>query len=236
MIVRNIRKRGIALGAMTGAVLLAFAPAARAEATASPEGIGIVATGPVAVEPTPDATSANPNPASVASQGVVGLLTANALTAQVAGNTTTSGMASVTPLAGAPVAISAGAVAASCTANSDASFTETSSAAALSIPGVTVPVNPAPNTVLTVPLLGTVTLNEQVAGPVTGSQTVTAIHIHTLVGEDVYLASSTCGPYVAPVPLASGSGLAAGLGLTGVAGGAVAIVTLNRRRRRVTGA
>ena len=78
------------------------------------------------------------------------------------------------------------------------------------------------------------TLNEQVAGPVVGSQTVNAIHIHfsTLVAsEDIYVASSTCGPFNASVPLAGGKGLAIGLGACGLLGVSATAVGWHRRRR-----
>lgn len=226
-------RRGITLGALTAAALLVAVPAAlAAPATTSPEGIGIEATGAVTVAPTPDATSANPTPAPVASVGVPGILTANAVTASVSGNTTTAGVAGLTAIPGAPVAVSSGAISTTCTANSDGTFTESSSIANLAIAGVTIPANPAPNTTLAIPLVGSVTLNEQVAGPTAGSVTVTAVHLHFNVpSQDIYIASSTCGPYVQPVPMASGAGLATGLGTAGAAGAGIVLAVLLRRRR-----
>jgi hypothetical protein len=49
----------------------------------------------------------------------------------------------------------------------------------LVVAGIPIPVNPAPNTVLPLPLLGTVTLNEQMVhvGPSSGKITVNAIHV-----------------------------------------------------------
>jgi hypothetical protein len=54
-----------------------------------------------------------------------------------------------------------------------------------------------------------------------------------LTGENIYIASSTCRPFVAPAAMASGRSLAIGLAMIGVAGAAVTAVTLNRRRRLV---
>ena len=45
---------------------------------------------------------------------------------------------------------------------------------------------------------------------------------------EVVVASATCGPAVLPVPLASGMGLVAGLGLVGVA--TAGTITVRRRR------
>lgn len=236
--------RGIILAAMAGSLVLAATPAAlAAPATQSPEGIGLVATGTLlTVAPTPDATTATPNPSNVASATVATILTATVLSAQVSGNTTTAGVAGLntTGIAGAILgAISAGAISSTCTANSGGTFSESTNVANLNILGATFNGSPAANTALSVTLpLGitaaSVTLNEQVAGPVAGSQTVNAVHIHlaTLIAtEDIYIASSTCGPFDASVPLAGGKGLAIGLGACGLLGLSATAVGWHRRRR-----
>jgi hypothetical protein len=227
--VRKIYKRGTVLGALAGAMLLAGAQGAMAQ-TESPEGIGIEASGVLAITPAPVADSATPNPGSVAAVPIAPLLTANVVSAQVSGNTTTAGVASLTALGG--TGISAGAISSSCTANSDGSFTETSNLANLVIPGLTIPVNPGPNTGLTLTGVLSIVLNQQVAGPasVPGSRTVNALVITTPV-ETITIGSSTCGPYVAGAPIAGGKGLALGGGAVAAAGAGIAAVKLNRRRR-----
>ncbi|HEY3905439.1 MAG TPA: hypothetical protein VGM14_16145 [Streptosporangiaceae bacterium] len=109
---------------MAGNLVLAATPAAlAAPSVQSPEGIGIAATGLVAVTPTPDATTGNPNPSSVATVSVATILNANVVSAQVSGNTTTAGAASLdtTGIIGALLGgISANAVSSSGTANSKA--------------------------------------------------------------------------------------------------------------------
>jgi hypothetical protein len=223
--VRKIYKRGTVLGALAGAMVLAAAQGAMAQATQSPEGIGIEGTGLVAVAPQPIATATNPNPANVATVSA-GIVTANAVFAHVNGNTTTAGVASLTALLLS--GISAGAISSTCTANSDGTFTESSNLVNVVIPGIaSIPVNPAANTSL---LGGTVILNQQEAGPVTGSMTVNALVIN-LLGENLTIGSSTCGPFVAGAPVAGGKGLVLGLGAAGAAGVGVAAVSLNRRRR-----
>lgn len=236
--------RGLLLAAMAGSLVFAASPAAfAAPSTQSPEGIGIAASGTLlTVAPTPDATTANPNPGSVATVTIATILTATAVNAQVSGNTTTASVASlgtgglIGPILGA---LSSGVVNSTCTANSDGSFTEGATVANLNILGATFNGTPAANTSLGVTLpigiaSATVTLNEQVPGPVTGSQTVNAIHIHltTLIAsEDIYVASSTCGPFNASVPLAGGKGLIIGLGACGLLGLSATAVSWNRRRR-----
>ncbi|HEX4833145.1 MAG TPA: choice-of-anchor P family protein [Trebonia sp.] len=207
-------------------------PGAMAQAAQSPEGFGVEATGLFNVDPTPLATAANPSPASVASAGITGFFTVNAISAQVSGNTTTASIAGVTALGGSPISVSAGAISSSCSVSSSGAFTESSSIGNLTVPGLTIPANPAPNTTLTIPLVGSVTLNEQGAGPTGGSATVTAVHFHYLTGEDVYIASSTCGPYIAAAAMASGAGLAVGLGGIGVLGVTGVAVTWRRRRQQ----
>jgi hypothetical protein len=230
-IVRNIYKRGAVVGAVSGALMLAAAQSALAAPTQSPEGIGLYASGLMSVSNTPDATSANPNPGSVATVGA-GILTANAVTAQVNGNTTTAGTAGLSALGLGP-AISAGAISSSCTANSDGTFTRTSNVANLVIAGSPIATaNAAPNTTVNVPLVGTVIVNQQVAGPTPGSVTVNALVINgSLLNQNVTIASSTCGPYAAPAPVAGGKGLVVGLGALGAGAVGVAAVRLNRRRR-----
>jgi len=79
---RKIGRQVAALGVLAGVTLLATAPSAFAQGTQSPEGVGIEATGLIPVPATPDATSSDPDPASVASVGVAGILTADAVYAK----------------------------------------------------------------------------------------------------------------------------------------------------------
>jgi hypothetical protein len=228
-IVRKIYKRGTVLGALAGVIVLTAAQGASAQ-TVSPEGIGIEATGTLAtIGATPDATAANPNPASVATVNV-GLVNASVVSATVNGNNTVAGVAGLTALDVLRISsgVSAGAISSSCTANPDGSFTESSTLVGLKLPGLAaISGNPGVDTSL---LGGTVILNQQVAGPVNGSVTVNAAVI-TLLGETVTIGSSTCGPYVAGAPVAGGKGLAIGGGTLAAAGVGIAAVKLNRRRR-----
>lgn len=246
---QNKIRRGLLLAALTGTAFMAVAPAAlAAPATQSPEGIGLDATGPVPLGPIADATNSNPS-ASAVSLDLPAILNVGELTSTVSGNTTTSsvltlGAPSLTSILGP---ITSGVITSTCTANSDGTFTKNVSVTNLNILGDnigTLTSVPANDTLSTGSLTGalvtvlnlTVTLNEQVTGPVSGSMTVNAIHISfNLLGlatEDIYIASSTCGPFStnAALPVASGKGLGIGIGLLGLLGAGCATVYVRRRR------
>ena len=223
------------LAALAGTALVATAPAAFAQTT-SPEAFGIEATGALGIAPTPDATLANPNPANVVTVSIPGILNAGTLSASVTSNSATATVASLnttsilTPLLGI---ITASAVTSSCLAQSDGTFVRTASIANLTIGTTTLPAGPiAANTpFLTIPLVASIVLNEQQIGPITGSEEVNAIQVKLLgTTEVINIASSTCGPFTADTPVASGKGLAIGLGLLGSVGVGYGAVYSRRRK------
>jgi hypothetical protein len=235
---RHSIRRGLVLAALAGTALVAAAPAAFAQTT-SPEAFGIEGTGLLGIAPTPDANLTTPNPANVASIGIPGILNAATLSASVTTNSATAtvqGLNTTSILAPLLGVITASAVTSSCLVNANGSFVETTSIANLSIGATTLSAGPiAPNTpFLSIPLVANVILNQQVAGPITGSQTVNAIHIDLLgTTEDINISSSTCGPFSADTPVASGKGLALGLGLLGSVGVGYGAVYTRRRRSSV---
>jgi hypothetical protein len=232
--VRHSIRRGLVLAALAGTALVATAPAAFAQTT-SPEAFGIEGTGLLGIAPTPDATLTTPNPADVASVGIPLILTAGTLSASVTSNSATAAVQTLTsplltPLLGV---ISGTAISSSCLANADGSFVRTSTIASLSISGTTLAPGtiPANDAFLTLPGVATIVLNQQTAGPITGSEEVNAIHITLLgTGEVINIASSTCGPFTADTPVASGKGLALGLGLLGSVGVSYGAVYSRRRK------
>jgi len=257
------------LTAFAGTFVLAAGPAALAAtpATTSPEAISLIATGPIAVGPVGDATLSDTNPVTGTSGGVTGLLDIGAFTDDVTtnssppGNTATSTVASLGPATSGllggllgPFAslISATAIHSSCVWNSDltgsSAFTESTTIASLSVLGTTItlpatiPANDTLTGLPTLPLgLGSlsITLNQQVPGPGTNTETVNAIDVtltSTLLGtgsEEIDLSSSTCGnpSSIVASPVASGKGLGIGLGLLGLLGTGVATVYVRRRRQ-----
>lgn len=235
---RHSMRRGLVLAALAGTALIATAPAAFAQ-TQSPEAFGIEGTGLLGILPTPDATLATPNPAAVPSVGIPLILNATGLTATVTANSATATVGGLNttgiaiPLLGA---ITGSTITSSCLVNANGSFVESTSITGLNIGGTALsPGAIAPNTpFLTIPGVATITLNQQVGGPVAGSQTVNAIHIALLTSaEEINLASSTCGPFSADTPVASGKGLAVGLGLLGSVGVGYGAVYTRRRRSSV---
>ena len=124
-----------------------------------------------------------------------------------------------------------GATTASCLASSGGTFSLLSSVTNLNIGGTTFNGAAAPNTVLINNVLtGKIILNEQAAGPVTGSETVNAVDFQPNGGTHVYIASATCGPWANLVPVASGQGLVLGLGLVGSVGVGYGAIYTRRRR------
>jgi hypothetical protein len=253
---RNTIRRGLVLTALAGSCVMAAGPAALAQATQSPEGIALDATGPVALGPIADAHGPTfPNTVSVVGVTLPGLLvigstSTSALTSTVTepsatNNTATSAIDRISSVLTLPVVgglLAGTTVASSCVWN-NGTFTETTTIESLTILGqtITIPATiPANDTLIGLPsVLGltlSVTLNQQVPGP-GGSQTVNAIAVSlgdSLIGngtENIYLASSTCGPFTGTggTPLASGAGLGIGLGLLGLLGAGLGAFYIRRR-------
>ncbi len=235
---------------------MAAAPLALAQATTSPEAIALDATGPVALGPIADAKGPTfPNTVSVAGVTLPGLLVVgttgtSALTSTVTEpsatqNTATSAIDRISSILTLPLVgglLDGTTVASSCSYN-NGTYTEGSTIESLTILGqsITIPATiPANDVLLGLPsVLGltlSVTLNQQVPGP-GGSQTVNAIAVSlgdSLIGngtENIYLASSTCGPFNGSVasPLASGTGLGIGLGVLGLFGAGLGAFYVRRR-------
>ncbi len=232
--------RGGAIGvAVAASLMLGAMPASAAPGDGSAYAVDVAVTllGQPAVDVGPLAPSNTDGPtsASVADVNVAGLVTAALITSESVLNEETGEVHAQADLANVginlgPLDGTIGAVNATCDAT-QAGTTGSASIANLQLPGVSVPVNPAPNTTINLPLVSIV-FNEQIENP-DGSLTVNAIHIklNALVGTgDVVLASATCGPAAPPVPLASGPGLWIGLGLLGLAAIPVGGMVIRKRR------
>jgi len=222
--------------------MTATAMAATNGPTQSPEAIGLYANGTlVSVANIPDQTSVGTNSATNVNAGI---LTAGALNVGVVSvnysYATAANITALTGLTGNPVTgIAATAVSAYCVTAGPADFSESYvNLVGLTINGVSpASASPGPNTTLINTAALTVTLNQQIAGPVANSWTVNAVNIDlNLLGIDIVLASATCGPYTAgqATALASGKGLGIGLGAVGLLGGAAATVYVRRRRNALS--
>lgn len=244
---RKVR-RTAAVGIAAGALVLGIAgPAAAAQASSFGLSVNVTVVGSPAVNAGPLAASSVGNsPNSLATATVGTLVTTGVINTTATADANTGGFASfasVNDLAAniAVLTLGADVVSATCTATQGGNTgTSVLTGVAASLAGlpIVIPVNPAPNTVVSINValiqIATLTLNEQIANN-DGGLTVNALHLRLLGGVlgsiaagDVIVSSATCGPAVLPVPLASGAGLVLGLGLVGVT--TAGIITVRRRR------
>ncbi len=172
-------------------------------------------------------TGGGPFTNSVLSANVSNLLTAGVLNVSTEGGnlgthqgfaTSSASVADVNALSGL---ITAQVVASKCTSNGDGSI-GSSTLTTVRVLGALVAVNPAPNTAINLPGVGSVTLNEQIR-PTNGagdtSIIVRAIHVRlngALGNGDIIISESRCGakgPDVVPVAPIGLLGVTAVLGL-----------------------
>ncbi len=242
----NSIRRGLAVTAVAGLGVLAAAPGAYASTGVNSFGLKLTLLGGVgSLGPEPQSNLATPTNSLAAVTipiiGTVGALTTAVTQDTTAGTESANASTATLAIGTLPVGgsiLSAGAITATCSATDGSSptVTGTSTFASISAVGATIPVNPGPNTSVTIPLLGTLVLNQQITNP-DGSLTVNAFHLTLLPalagGGDLIVGSATCGPApAAGSPLAEGAGLYIGLGLLAVIGIGVVYV---RGRRRGTG-
>jgi hypothetical protein len=235
--VRNILRRTLALGLLTGLGFMAAAPAAFA--STSIEAYGIQATGLVSLTKQPDATLGTPSPSNVASATVGLLLTTGVLHAAVSQGSGTETATATVASVGSPLitglGLTTGVITTTCTANDGETTTGSVNIVNLVFGTNSLTGNIAPNTSFTVPGVASVVLNEQTpASPGTGDLVVNAIHI-TMLGEDtqsIIIGHAECGPAPSAegAPLVSGAGLKLGLGLLACGGLTGALIWMRRLR------
>lgn len=233
-------RRGGAIGAVVAASLVLGAmPASAApgdgEAYAVDVTVTLLGAAAVDVGPLAPSNTSGPTTASVASVNAANIVTAGVVTSESTLNEETGEVHAQADIANVGIGLAAlkgkiGAVNATCDAT-QAGITGSANIANVQLPGVSVPVNPAPNTTISLPLV-TIVFNEQINNQ-DGSLTVNAVHIKlkALVGTgDIVLAHARCGPAAPPVPLASGAGLWLGLGLLGLVAIPVGGMVIRKRR------
>ena len=242
----RIVRRGGAIGAAIAASLVIGAmPASAApgdgSAFAANVAVTLLGTPAVNVGPLSPSNSNGPTKSTLASINAAGLVTAGVVTSSAELNEETGEVHAQADVANVGIGIAAltgkiGAINATCDAT-QAGTTGSASIANVQLPGVSVPVNPAPNTKINLALVSIV-FNEQIKGS-DGSLTVNAVHIklNALVGKgDIILAQAKCGPAAPPVPMASGAGLWLGLGLLGLAAIPVGGMVVRKRRAATSAA
>lgn len=225
--------------AVAASLVLGAMPASAAPGDGSAYAVRVAVTllGAPAVDvgPLAPTSTSGPTEASVVDVNAGGIVTAEVVSSESTLNEETGEVHAQADLANVGIGLSAlegtiGAVNATCDAT-QAGTTGSASLANVQLPGVSVPVNPAPNTTISLPLV-TIVFNEQIQNA-DGSLTVNAVHIklNALVGTgDIILAHAQCGPAAPPIPLASGPGLWLGLGLLGLAAIPVGGMVVRKRR------
>lgn len=215
-------------GSAYGESVTITAPAAITSGPAPSVTLPSTGGGPLTASLVSIAVPAGPSPALTA--GLLEVSTQGALGSN--GSATSS--ASVATVA-IPSALTATAVSSTCTSDTSGS-TGSASIVSGTIGGQPVVASPPANTVIQIPSVGEVRLNEQIPGgdgTTASSITVNAVHVvfnnaQTLTG-DIILAQSHCdvaGPATA-VPV----GAIGGLGLTAILGAGFVTWTLIHRRR-----
>jgi hypothetical protein len=189
-----------------GALLIPGTGSGAAPAPGRGSAFGVSATGAVAIAATPTAPPDN----TLAKINVPTLLTTGVLqassTPNATGVTSSASVADVNALAGS---VRATLLASTCTA-SGKTLTGSSTLANLMLTGlpipvpglpplpglpITVPVDPGPNTTVTIPGVATVVLNEQLTSADKQTLTVNAVHVTSLVPgvtQEVTIADSVC--------------------------------------------
>ncbi|WP_436497030.1 choice-of-anchor P family protein [Actinokineospora sp. HUAS TT18] len=236
----RLARRGAAIGvAAAAALLLGATPASAApgDGSAYVADVAVTLLGAPAVKVGPLAPSktSGPTSAQLASINVPGIVSAGLVTSSATRDDATGVVHSKATLADVGLTLAGlgtiKAINVDCDA-SQAGIVGSTQLVDVKLLGVSVPVNPAPNTVITLPLV-TITFNEQIDNA-DGGKTVNGVHVklNILLGAgDVVLGSATCGPAAPPIPLASGAGLWIGLGIVGLAAIPVGITVIRKRQR-----
>ncbi|SDD37266.1 choice-of-anchor P family protein [Actinokineospora iranica] len=238
MQMRLVRRGGLIGVAAAAALLVGAMPASAApgDGSAYVADVGVTLLGQPAVKvgPLSPSHTDGPTDAQLASIDVPGVVSAGLVTSSAKRDDATGIVHSSANLTDVKVALAAlGSVKAidvDCEAT-QAGTTGKTSLVGVKLAGVKVDANPAPNTVISLPLV-TIVFNEQIKNN-DGSLTVNGVHVklNALLGKgDVVLGSATCGPAAPPVPLASGAGLWIGLGLVGLVAVPVGVTVLRRRQ------
>jgi uncharacterized repeat protein (TIGR01451 family) len=149
----------------------------------------------VNVGPTPVVSQSGPGSqtATLASVGVLGLVSANALTVstQVGPGVTVTSSADLAHLNLVLGAVVADTIHATCTANATGA-TGSTTIASLTVAGQTLlNISPAPNTSIAVPGVGQLVLNEQIR-PTATSIVVNALHLSVTGGTEIVVSQASC--------------------------------------------
>lgn len=227
-----------AAGALTLSGGLLFAAALPAAAASPNTGYAASATGLISKSPIGQATFPGTSPATVAHANIAGLLTTGVAHAAAGPTSSTSTVNGVNATLGVLSALQATSVDSSCHFNTNTGVVTGHahiSNGRVNRPGgtTTLASNPAPNTVVGVPGIATITLNSQTTA-VDGTLTVSAIHV-SLIGstQTLDIGVSVCNAAnLAPVPILPGMTTPITLGAIALLLLMGAAYQLSRRRQR----
>jgi hypothetical protein len=196
------------------AVTILCAPAAAGVSVVGGGAVGVVASGVVTVAPTPEvtlpSTGGGPFDATLASLNVPNLLSTGTLTVHTQGSLASGNVASSSLVQNVNVALGLGltadAVQSTCgiTTGGNPSGVTTITNGHLAALNLDLPTTMAPNFAISVAGVASVMLNEQIPDSTPGmnGMTVNAIHIQTLLGQDVVIAQSRCSTSGNPTAVA----------------------------------
>jgi hypothetical protein len=229
--------KAVASISLAGGILAAAA--GPAFAAAPNESDGAAATGLITLAPVGLASSSGTSPVTVASLNVANLISTGIITDTADGTSASSTIANLSVgLTG--LALTADAVTSSCSFNTNTNTVSgTASITNGSVAGlvpIALAVNPAPNTTINIPLVGTIVLNQQTTA-LDGTLTVNAIAITLLGGtQTLTIGTSVCNAAtLAPVSILPGMAMPIGLGALGLlALGGTGYYFSRRRRVMVT--
>ncbi|GAA2993954.1 choice-of-anchor P family protein [Actinokineospora diospyrosa] len=236
-------KRWLRRACATGVVVTTALLAGATPALAAPgDGTAFVAVGRLSllgavtdVGPLALSSTGGPATAQLASVDAPGVATAGVASSAASRDDDTGVVHAEASLADVVLVLSGlgtiGAIKVSCDAT-QVGVTGTTALTDVAITGATLPLNPAPNTVVGLPGIATLTLNEQITDP-DGTLKVAGVHMRLEVagtGGDLYLGAAVCGVAAPPMPMASGAGLWAGVGLLALVAVPVGVTAIRRRR------
>ncbi|SES37666.1 choice-of-anchor P family protein [Actinokineospora terrae] len=233
-------RRACATGVVASAVLLAGAtPAVAAPGDASAHvasaRVALLGQTTAAVGPLAPSAADGPTTAELSNAAVPGVATARLVSSSAIRDDNTGVVRARASLTDVGVVLSnmgtVGAITVTCEAT-QTGITGRTSLADVSLKAAKVPLDPPANTTAGVPNVASLVFNEQIRNR-DGSLTVNGVHLrlNAVVGEgDLVLGSVTCGVAAPPMPMASGSGLWAGIGLLALVALPVGVTAIRRRR------
>jgi hypothetical protein len=217
--VKGLAKAAASISLAGGVLAMAAGPAFAAAPNLSD---AAQATGLISISPVAEATFPGTSPVNLANVDIAGLLTARVAHDTADATDASSTLANVRATLSVVSALTIDAVTSSCTfdTNTDTVSGTTSlvgGAVSTALGRIPLNANPAPNTIVSVPGVATITLNRQITAA-DGTLTVDAIYVSLLGGtQTLAVDTSVCNSAdLAPVGILPGVAMPIGLGTLGL--------------------